>query len=373
MIFKSLLPFNKILTVMLLIGLMVTSFAQNISHDFKKVEIQGTELRHLKSEVVNQEYDLYINLPGNYNSSDQNYPVLYLLDAQWDFTLTTALYGEQYYDGFIPEQLIVGITWGGENPNPDYLRGRDFTPSKTEQMPQSGGAEKFLRFIEEELIPFINSNYRTSNDRTIAGSSLGGLFTLYTLFNKPDLFTRYLLTSPASGWDSDIIYSFEGKYAESNPPHSARLFMAMGGAERGVNEFEKLVNHLRDRNYSSIQFETRVLDGIGHSGSKAEGYTRGLQYLFAKTSLKIEAELLKKYSGKYKSDSGNELSLLNKDRNISLINFENENLLLHAESEKSFYYSGEFLNLKFKLSEAGEVKGFNLERFGGSEYYRRIQ
>ena len=107
--------------------------------------------------------------------------------------MLNAIYGEQYYDGFLPEAIIVGITWGGVNPNPDILRRRDFTPTKEGNNPVGGDAGKFLSFIKNELIPFIDSKFKTKpRDRTLMGCSLGGLFTIYALFNETGLFNRYI-------------------------------------------------------------------------------------------------------------------------------------------------------------------------------------
>ena len=109
------------------------------------VSIPSTQKLSLKSKIIDQEYDLLVHLPGNYNTQkDKTYPVLYLLDAQWDFPLVTGLYGSQYYDGFIPDGLIiVGITWGGKDPNPSLLRFRDFTPMVQNGPAGTGNAEKF--------------------------------------------------------------------------------------------------------------------------------------------------------------------------------------------------------------------------------------
>ena len=94
-----------------------------------EVAIPGSQTRNFTSSIVNgQQYVLQISLPASYNKTNQKYPVVYLMDSQWDFPLLTALYGQQYYDGFIPEVIIVGITWGGNHPNPDSLRARDYTP-----------------------------------------------------------------------------------------------------------------------------------------------------------------------------------------------------------------------------------------------------
>src|SRR5512138_1633915 len=122
----------------------------------QRVDIPGSEKRKIVSSIVTgQEYELQILLPAGYATSNKKFPVVYLMDAQWDFPLLTALYGQQYYDGFIPSLIIVGVTWGGDHPNPDSLRVRDYTPTNDGRQKQSGGAEKFLSFMKQELFPFI--------------------------------------------------------------------------------------------------------------------------------------------------------------------------------------------------------------------------
>src|SRR6478752_3139837 len=93
----------------------------------QEVTLPGTQIKKITSLIVGgQEYQLHIMLPGGYANTNKLYPVIYLMDSQWDFPLVSALYGEQYYDGFIPQMIIVGVTWGGSNPNPDNLRARDY-------------------------------------------------------------------------------------------------------------------------------------------------------------------------------------------------------------------------------------------------------
>src|SRR5688572_5228580 len=160
------------------------------------VTVPGSELRTLQSSIVNQEYALHISFPRNYSTSNKKYPVIYLMDSQWDFGLVNALYGEQFYDGFVPEMIIVGVTWGGTNPRPDSLRTRDYTPTKVNGAPQSGGATTFLSFMRKELFPYIESNFKADKEnRILMGCSLGGLFTLYALFTEPDMFNGYVAAS----------------------------------------------------------------------------------------------------------------------------------------------------------------------------------
>lgn len=358
---------KKIISFIAVLFVVQISFAQ-------KVTIPGTELKRINSSIVpGQEYVLHIMLPGGYADSNKTYPVVYLMDSQWDFPLVSALYGEQYYDGFIPAMIVVGVTWGGTNPNPDSLRARDYTPTNVKGTPQSGGADKFLSFMKEELFPFVEKNYRVDkNDRTLVGCSLGGLFTMYTLFTHPEMFQRYVAASPAFTWDNNVLYQFEKKYAanKSNPP--AKLFMCVGGVERSVPDFQKLTKFLNDRHYSSLQIESRVLENTGHSGTKGEGYARGFQFVFKRPSLQLSNTVLDKYAGKYQLPNGNTAEIKRENNQLFLYISATDKLPLFAASENEFYSTAQFLNLKFKSDDNKNVTAADVERYGNSMSVKKL-
>lgn len=339
------------------------------------VGIPGTQLLKIHSAIVGQDYDLYINLPRNYKDTTRAFPVLYLLDAQWDFPLVSAVFGQQYYDGFVPEIVTVGITWGGSNPNYDGLRARDLTPTNITQMPYTGNAPKFLDFIKKELIPFIELKYRTvKNDRTFMGSSLGGLFALYVMFHETEVFNRFVVTSPALGWDNGVLNTYEKNYAGKNSRLPVRLFMAMGELEAGVAEFQNFVNHLKARNYEDLDLQIRILEGIGHSGSKAEGFARGMQAVFARPSLSIEPAILERYVGTYQLNPQIKIEILKEDDRLVLVAPPyNTKTALYAESEKDFYTKGIYLFLRFQHSDTGKVTGLHLEQFQGGAFLKRLE
>lgn len=348
-------------------------FKNNLAQqEIKPVEIPGTYYLKIYSSIVDQEYVLYINLPRNFYDTTKTFPVIYLLDAQWDFPLANAIYGEQYYDGFVPEVIIVGITWGGINPNPDSLRRRDFTPSKEKENPIGGGAQKFLSFIKGELIPFVDSKFRIKpDDKTLMGSSLGGLFTLYTLFNETELFNKYVLTSPALDWDNDIVYSFEKKYSEENLNLPVELYMAIGGYE-DVESFQEFVTLLKKRNYKKFKLRTRILDGIGHSGSKAEGYARGLQFIFEKAPFFVSPDILDKYVASYQFDSTHTMKIYRDNDHLVAKRPKKNDRILYPESKKYFYAKGEYLLFSFEEDEFGNITGVQVEDYNGKKFYRKL-
>lgn len=356
---------NVLLTISFLLSVYL--------HAQEVVNIPSTQKLSIKSNIVaGQEYSLLIHLPGNYEQQkEKTYPVLYLLDAQWDFPLVTGLYGSQYYDGFIPGIIIVGITWGGKDPNPGQLRFRDFTPKVPNGQAGTGNAENFLSFIKKELIPFIDSKFRTKkDDRVLMGSSLGGLFTLYTLYTETALFNRYVLTSPALQWGNGIIHEFEKKYADQKILLKAKLYMAHGELEN-PEPFELFVEHLNNRNYAGLEMQTRILDNIGHSGTKAEGYARGLQWIFARPSLQLSPGVLNNYVGSYQLGRDT-LRLISEDSRLVAIVPRNNPIRLDAASENDFYVKGQFLNLHFQKDASGKISGFQMEQFEGGTFVKKI-
>lgn len=166
---------------------------------------------HLESEVLGEERILNIYLPLGYHpDSARMYPVIYLLDgsAHEDFIHISGLvqFGSFSWIGMIPETIVVGVA------NVD--RKRDFTsPSsvsfENEQLPMSGGSEKFIRFVEQEVQPYVETHFKTSGERTLIGQSLGGLVATEMLFRKPDMFDRYIIVSPSLWWDNQSLLNSE--------------------------------------------------------------------------------------------------------------------------------------------------------------------
>lgn len=244
------------------------------------VTIAGTELRTIHSAITGRDYDLYVYPPPR-PEPGRRYPVLYLLDAQWDFKLLTAIEGGLLYDRYVPDVIIVGITYHGANANYDSLRAIDYTPNASPANPGSGGGARFLGFIERELIPFVESRYPIDPSRRgLMGASLGGLFTLYAMWARPGLFSRYAAGSPAVSYADRAVFADEAAYAASHTDLPARLYIAVGSEEPFYGPVQEMVEKLRSRRYPGLQLESRVIQGERHSGNKPEGFNRGLRFLF---------------------------------------------------------------------------------------------
>ena len=155
---------------------------------------------------------------------------------------------------------------------------------------RSGRAAQFLDFIREELIPFIDARYPTAPDeRTYAGHSLGGLFGCYTMFTRPDTFTRYIIGSPSLYWGNEVIFKMEHDYAASHRDLRARVFIGAGALEDGaenpmVKNIRRLESELRARSYPGLTLATQVFPDETHLSVWNTNLLRGLITVFGRPS-----------------------------------------------------------------------------------------
>jgi predicted alpha/beta superfamily hydrolase len=126
----------------------------------KPHELPNTEVFSIDSKETGNTYNISVAFPGSYAEADQSktYPVVYVIDAQWQYPLMYTTYGAVNYDGAMPEAIVVGVSWKETNGNLMQLREQDLTPTTTANDPKSGHAKKFQAFFRNELFPHIESN-----------------------------------------------------------------------------------------------------------------------------------------------------------------------------------------------------------------------
>ena len=266
--------------------LVICVCVATISHPVRSaaypaVTIPNSEVRTIKSTSTGRSYDLYVRKPVDYDKNkQQKYPVLYLLDGQWDFKLLDSVIGWLLYDKVMPDILVVGIAYSGEHPDYGALRAIDYTPVPGD-VNGSGEGPKFLSFLKAELIPLIEANYRADPARRILGGhSFGGLFTLYAMFTDPSLFWGYLAGSPDIVFANNFIVRQEEEFAKTHKDLPVRVFFATGGGESLVTPGIAFVRTFAGRNYNGLHWDGRVIEGEDHAGSKPEFYSLGLRFLF---------------------------------------------------------------------------------------------
>jgi predicted alpha/beta superfamily hydrolase len=272
---------KKLLPVLFLsLGLSAAAHAEQTP---KKFVFGNTEIVSVKSTYTGQTHELIIAYPNSYwNNPDKKYPVVYFTDGYWDTPLLVSAYSNLAYDKMAPDFIMVGLSYPDGT---DYgsARVRDFTYTSMFMAPGSGKGDQFLNFLEKEVAPLIESKYHGDKDnRTLAGASLGGLFTLGAAMKTPDFFTGYIALSPAVIWDGGAVFKLEDALARQDRPLKARMFISVGSLEPAryrepIEQFEK---QLAAHQYKGLQLQSYTIQGMAHGTSKAEGYLRGLKWIW---------------------------------------------------------------------------------------------
>jgi predicted alpha/beta superfamily hydrolase len=192
----------KLFLSLLLIAAMTAVDAQTVKNN--QVIIGKTD--SVSSKILNEKRTVWIYLPTGYNAAAKTrYPVVYLLDADWNFAAFSGMeyeLSEVIGNTVVPPMIIVAI------PNTD--RTRDLTPTnslfgldgkKVDDFRTSGGGEKFTSFIAKELMPHIDSAYKTAPFKMLIGHSFGGLTAMNIIINHTDMFNAYVVIDPSMWWD----------------------------------------------------------------------------------------------------------------------------------------------------------------------------
>ncbi len=194
------------------------------------------------SNVLNEDRVIWVRMPAAAQGKKESYAILYMTDGGTNVNEIGSTIDFLADTNFMPPLIVVGIT------NTDRIR--DLTPSHTDvkhsdgtvdPMPTSGGADKFLDFIQTELVPEIERRYPTQPYRILTGHSLGGLFAIHSLIARPDLFNAYIASSPSLWWDDFRILHQAREFFARQREFKKTLFFSLGNESGRMSEgFEQL-------------------------------------------------------------------------------------------------------------------------------------
>lgn len=184
----------------------------------------------LPSKILGESRTLNIYLPEGYDATGSTrYPVIYVLDgsADEDFIHITGLVQFNSFEWVnqVPKSIVVGIA--------TVDRRRDYTFPTTiisdqKKFPTSGRSAHFIAFVEKELQPYIDQNYRTTTSKTIIGQSLGGLLLTDILLTKPRLFDTYCIISPSLWWNNGSLLGQDSEIFKDSFLQNTTVYIAVG-------------------------------------------------------------------------------------------------------------------------------------------------
>jgi predicted alpha/beta superfamily hydrolase len=268
---------------------------------FRKASIKGTETRVLRSQHTKKKYLISLGLPHRYpNEPERKWPVVYLLDANFFFGMTTEIVRVMSWCGSTQDAIVVGIGYATDKPPAEAWRqimawrANDLTPERDEawenrredlpKVERTGGGEQFFRFIKEELIPLVETDYRINpKERTLAGHSLGGLLALYAMLWKPGLFKYYVVGSPSLYWRDELLFEDERRFSRRRKTLPAYLYLTIGESEGRagddpVTRMLRFSKQLDSRNYGRFMKKERIFAGEDHCTVAVLGFQAGLKF-----------------------------------------------------------------------------------------------
>ncbi|GAB4181597.1 MAG: hypothetical protein Tsb002_01690 [Wenzhouxiangellaceae bacterium] len=236
--------------------------------------------RHaLHSQILDSERHYQVALPAAYHSYPAaRYPVLYIVDGDYQFHFVAGLLEQMAAIGEqIPPFILVGISDRGNSDYQRYMTPQPETDDAGEQ--QHGEADRFRAYIDQELIPRIEQQYRVNDYRILAGHSLGGLFAISAMLRQPDRFSAYIAISPSLWWaDQALVAEARERFAQADPL-AATLYMSVAD-ERGMGVFA-LAETLDQQAPADLQWHFQRFRNENHGSVGLPSLRWALQQEFA--------------------------------------------------------------------------------------------
>lgn len=216
------------------------------------INIKIGDKYNFQSDVLNEERNILIHLPSDYNNSEKEYPVIYVLDGNNHFYHATIAVTVLEENAKIPESIIIAI------PNNRGTRGRDLARER----------DKFMQFIKDEVIGFIEDKYRTNDQKTIFGHSMAGAFVLNYLATEPSLFDNYIVASPVIQiLNSELLNKYENLFEQIETLDKS-LYITLteleAEGERATQALDKFVEILKNKAPKSLSWKYDYIENQIH-------------------------------------------------------------------------------------------------------------
>ncbi len=230
-----------------------------------------SEKDSIYSDALQELRYLNIKIPDSYiPGSAEKYTAIYMVDGEWNTENMAFIHRFARNEGFLPHAVLVGITnMYIQNIN---QRDRDFLPANN--------AETFLDFLENELIPYVESNYPVSNDRILFGHSYGGTFSMYTLLTRPHLFESYISSDPPFLWNERYLVKLAEETFKKQTDLNKTLWIA--GIEgtysnMGIDQMEAVLEAKAPEN---LHWKSVAYPNETHNSVRLKGIYDGLKFIY---------------------------------------------------------------------------------------------
>jgi predicted alpha/beta superfamily hydrolase len=271
---------------LILILVSQSSFAQipnntdsiKLINYFEKESTNPAKVYSIATKYYSDNREVIVHTPASYSkSSDSRYPVLYLLDGKSKLKhviFTTNILAKKLN---MPEIIIIALPAGN-------TRQQDYTPNylSMHSSNQVGNANNFSKYLEFDLIPFVDKNFRTEPYRIVSGHSRSGLFVINDLINKTRLFQAHFAFSPAL-WPNEFrIINKMTQKQQANKPYSGFLYANIGDKENQKmhKSLQKLSTQLEKFSNNKFNWHTNIVADESHSTTAIIGHHMAFRKLY---------------------------------------------------------------------------------------------
>lgn len=253
------------------------------------------QFRTASKYVQDTEYIIDVILPEDYDSTYQ-YPFIYCVDYWLGAKITPGIISSLNFAQAIDPVIIIGIGNAGNYNDWILERTRDLTPYHIPEYDKSsshstgtrgvtGGADNFLLFIKNELIPLVENKYKSDTlKRGLFGYSYGGLFGVYTLIKYPDLFQIYFFGSPALWYNDFALIDSLNEMPSKHLTKIKAIYISVGEKEESdqYKGFADLRNCLEKKNIPSLDVTSHIIIDEDHRSAALPAYYKAFKYLYKK-------------------------------------------------------------------------------------------
>ena len=256
-------------------------------------------VKTFQSRILGEKRSIFIQTPANMNPADK-YPVLYLLDGASFISIAggQVQYLSESYK-IIPSMIVVGIksTDRFKDLTPTHsVIGNDGKPDTSARSPfrTSGGGDNFLKFLKEELFPYIENNYPAAPYRILFGHSLGGLMAMHALTDQPDLFNAYIAISPSLQWDNEVMLKKAASLKE-NIRLNKYIFFSSADEGKDFTRMQLAMDSIfKKKQFSGLKTEYISYPGETHISSPVKGLYDGLRHVYPNWHLAYSSSAFRK-------------------------------------------------------------------------------
>jgi predicted alpha/beta superfamily hydrolase len=276
-----------------LLCLLILSGCLNDSHSTKEKSASTAEEFTYYSNTVKDTFYISVQLPLNYKESPKKrYPVVILTDANFYFPMLAPILHQYEKGGLLPPLILVGIGYKSFELM-DSLRVRDYLYPKaipSDEMKAPGGGQRYYQFMTQDLLPKIDSNYRTeTNNRILIGHSFGGYFSLFALLEqvaeKRNDFKGFVSASPSLWYNNKYLFRLPQQLANASLSDTLNVFLSVGALETPkewtLQPEENMAKQINDKQISKVKLSTVTYTDLDHMDAGLISFIRGIEKMYA--------------------------------------------------------------------------------------------